>query len=215
MQDALTHLKEDRADEAVVLLERARTEAPERPDVHHALAVVQLNLGHAILALDAVGTALEILEEAQHPDSTELHAHFLLTRAAAAEMTDDPALAMRSYEEILERLPNQAQALNGWGQLLLTTGEIAEGLSKLTRYVDQAEDIAEAKEAIGELVKTLERWLAQPNPDPRAFLDAHRGSYCEFFDFHATKMESQGWIAEAAKMTRSADGSMPRGRTLP
>ncbi len=208
MQDALDHLQEGRSEEAVALLERAKEEAPERPDVQHALAVVQLNRGQAGLALEAVDAAIATLEVAQHPDANELHAHFLLTRAAAAEMTDAPDLAAKSYAEVLERIPNQAQALNGWGQLLLTTGQTEEGIKKLQQYLESSDDITEAKEAIAELVSTLERWEAQATPDPTAFLDAHRGSYCEFFDFHANRMEQQGWIAEAAKMKRNPDGSM-------
>jgi hypothetical protein len=176
--------------------------------VQHALAIAQLNLGFAQEALATVGEAMRILDVAQHPDAKELHAHFLLTRAAAAEMTDSPGIAIESYARALELVPDQAQALCGWGQLLLSMGALEEGLTKLKRYLDHVEDIPEAKEAMNELVDALTRWATEAPPTPRVFLDAHRESYRAFFDHHAGQMEEKGWIAEASKMERDPDGGM-------
>ena len=39
-------------------------------------------------------------------------------------------------------------------------------------------------------------------------MDAHRGSYVEFFNHHASEMAAKGWIAEAARMRKDDEGNL-------
>ena len=197
--------------EARKLLLEAIEAAPNRPDLLNALGVVQLQLGEPELGKPLIEQAIAIVlaDAAANPGRKEqadtMIEGFLLSLAAASEDLDLPNEAEAAYLRVLSANPGQPRARQGYAHLLLASGRIDEGRRELSRYVEEDRDedpyIEGALAYLGELARFLNEDL-----HPRAFLDAHRGSYVEMFDHYAAEQAKLGWIAEAARMKRAPDG---------
>lgn len=206
-EKAMRALRGDDPRAARVALLRLLDQAPERLDLQHALALTELRLGEAEAALERLEET-ERRARAQADDTAAaLMGNLILTKAAAAEDLYDPAGAEACYREVMLREEGNPRAATGLAYLLLAWGRQAEGEAVLDEYLRAALDEPEALEGNRAFLSSL-RALAERDVHPRAFVEAHRGAYVEFFDHHARQMEAKGWIAEPARMRRAEDGAI-------
>jgi tetratricopeptide (TPR) repeat protein len=204
---AMAALREGETERARELVSGALDLAPDRPDIMHALAVLQLQLGEPQIALQLLDQAEEVALAKASASDEALMAQLYLTRAAACEDNFDPGGAEDSFREVLANEPGHPRAMHGLGYLLIAWGRAAEGIKVLTEYVERGDEGEEYAQANGEFLSCVSRFAAA-DVHPREFLVAHRGAYVEFFDHHARAMEKQGWLAEAARMRRNANGDV-------
>ena len=172
-------------------------EAPDRIDLRQSLSVVLLQMGEAQAAAAVLDDALEQTAHSSDPEVLPLVSQLHLTRGAAYEELYQPRQAELAYQNVLNKEPENPYALQRLAFLYLSWGRLSEGTSALEAYLDAGSDQPEALEANQQVLSALSEF---ENSDlhPKNFLEAHHGSYVEFFDHHAERMEAQGWFAEAA-----------------
>jgi tetratricopeptide (TPR) repeat protein len=204
---ALQAVQQGKPEEARDALIAALREHPDRLDLVHALAVTVLRLGEPARAHQLVVEAEALAKQRSDERDLTLLPQLVLTRAATLEEMSDPAGAEMAYLEVLGNADDHPLALQGLGHLYLSWGRIDEGLAQLTAVIEAGTDSAEYIEATQALVDGIRSFVSS-DVHPRMFLEAHRGSYCEFFDHHAAEMAQQGWIAEAAKMHKDDAGNV-------
>ncbi|RME28644.1 MAG: hypothetical protein D6798_01925 [Deltaproteobacteria bacterium] len=204
---ALRALRAEDPHQSRAALERILEEAPDRMDVLHALAVTLLRLGEPEQAMRRIHQAERIARERADDSATAIMGQIVLARAAACEDLYDPAGAEAAYREILDHEPGNPAAATGLAYLLFAWGRGPEGEEVLSAYLDDALD---EPDALAGNRAFLDAWrrLHEDDVHPRMFLEAHRGSYVEFFDHHANRMAEKGWIAEAARMHRDEFGEV-------
>jgi len=218
-QRALQALQGEDPRAARELLMKALEGAPHRADLVNALGVVHLHLGEPELGKPLIEQAVTMaLAEAAMPDrkvvAETMLEGFLLGLAAACEDLDLPGESLAAYQRLLTLVPGQPRAQNGLAHLLLAWGRPVEGMAALGQYIDEDRDEPAFQEGAEALMSAIER-VKETKLHPRMFLEAHRGSYVEFFDHHAEEQGKAGWIAEAARMKRDERGqivpSIPQG----
>ena len=209
-EKAMQILNEGDPREARKLLFEAVKMAPDRPDLIHALGVVQLQLGEAELGLRLVQQAIErtegmLLQPDRKEQAEDMLHGFILTLAAAYEDLSMAEEAKEAYQRILKADPGQPRARSGYAQLLLALGDLEGGMRELQGYIEDDRDedpFIEGASALLESIKTFQR----NDIHPREFLKAHQEEYTAFFTHHAEEQARLGWIAEAARMRRNAEG---------
>ena len=216
---ALKILNEGDPRDARKLLLEAVEAAPDRADLLHALAVVQLQLGESEqgfrLVQEAIARAEEQLADpARRDQAATMLEGFLLTAAAACEDLGDAANAVGAYQRVLQLNPGQPRARGGMAYALLAWGLLDEGCKELATYIEEDRDEDPFIEGAKSLLENIQKFRREDN-HPREFLAAHQGSYKSMFDHYAAEQEKLGWIAEAARMKRAPDGrvvpSIPEG----
>ena len=207
IQTALNAVQGDDLDAARDALFAALTEYPERIDLVHTLSIIELQSGRPDHALDLAEKATAVLMERKGPGDLNMVPLLLLSAGAACEELNRPDQALQAYNTILDLEPNHPLATQGKGHLLLAWGRIDEGLQALQSVVDAKEDDPRFIEATEKLIAGVRNFLAE-DLHPRNFIEAHRGSYCEFFNHHAERTAEDGWIAEAARMHRDDNGEL-------
>ncbi|MFT5681579.1 MAG: hypothetical protein ACI8RZ_002485 [Myxococcota bacterium] len=204
---ALKALQEGDPDKARKALQRALKEAPHRLDLRHALAVTLLRQGEIPGAIEQLDEALATAREQADETAATMMPQLLLARAAACEDCYRPKEAEAAYREVLTHEEDNPRALQGLSHLLMAWGRLGEGQVLLRQYIAVGGDGPEFADAAQSFLAAVDRFVDE-DLHPRNFLEAHRGSYVEFFDHHAERMEAQGWIAEAARMQRLDDGTV-------
>ena len=82
-----------------------------------------------------------------------------------------------------------------------TSELLEEGIEVLQKAVDAAVDDPRFLEATEKLISGVRSFITD-DVHPKNFIEAHQGSYVEFFNHHAEKTAADGWIAEAAARRR-------------
>jgi hypothetical protein len=175
-----------------------------RPDLLHALGALELQRGAPGEARPLVERALSLLDSGAVPEAVAMRPHFQLSLASISEAEDRPDLAEAAYRDLLASQPQHGEALAGLGRLQLSLGDSDAGLATLQVAAAAA---GSADEAAG-LRAFIDAVVAFRGRHPRVLLELHRDRYCAFFDHHARQMAEKGWIAEAARMRRAADGGI-------
>ena len=206
IQKALTAVQGDDPEAAREALMLALTEHPERLDLVHTLAIIELQNGDPVMALELAEKAAAVAQERRDPRDLVLLPQLLLAQGAAHEELRQPTQALAAYDAILDREPDHPLAIQGKGHLLLAWGQIEKGLNILQSAVDAGKDEARFLQATEKLIAGVKKYVAD-DLHPRNFVDAHRGSYVEFFNHHAAEMADKGWIAEAARMRKDETGN--------
>lgn len=207
-QQAMMAMNQGNPKEAHDLLQQVIAQDPERLDVRHALTVALLQLGQPVEALMASEEAYQLAVELADEAAGALIAQIVLTRASIFEDLARPAEAEEAYREVLKHEPDHPQAQQGLGYLLLAWGRRDEGVRALDALVANEGESPDVREGTLAFLTALRRFLSN-DIHPKELIEAHRGSYVEFFDFHAAQMATKGWIAEAAKMRRDGDRIVP------
>ena len=204
---ALEAVRGDDLDVARAALIEALTAYPERVELVHSLAIIELQSGRPEHALNLMKNALAVATERRGPGDAEIKPLLLLAMGAAHEELDEPARALETYNKILDEHPEHPLATQGKGHLLLAWGRIEDGLETLQSVVDADADDPRFIAATEKLIAGVRGFL-QADLHPSNFVDAHQGSYQEFFNHHAAEQSANGWIAEAARMKKDEDGNM-------
>lgn len=207
IKKALEAVRGDDLEEARSALMEALTEYPERLDLVHTLAIIELQVGRPDHALELTQKASALAMERRDAGDLELLPLLLLAQGAAYEELNQPEESLRAYEAILHDHPGHPLAAQGKGHLLLAWGRLDEGLDTLQGVVDSAADDPRFIKASEKLIAGVRAFL-DADLHPSNFADAHRGSYEAFFSHHADQQAAEGWIAEAARMRRGDDGQM-------
>jgi tetratricopeptide (TPR) repeat protein len=207
IKKALLAVQGDDLDAARDALFAALTDHPDRLDLVHTLAIIELQSGRPDHALDLAEKAAAVLSERREPDDLKLLPSLLLAAGAACEELDRPIAAEKAYNQILELEPGHPLASQGMGHLLLAWGRSEEGIEILQSVVDQGADDPRFIEATTKLIAGIKNFNGE-DLHPRNFIDAHQGGYCEFFNHHAERTAADGWIAEAARMHRDEQGNL-------
>ena len=207
IRQALEAIQGDDLDAARTALLAALTEHPERIDLVHSLSIIELQSGRPEQALDLVEKGAAVLRERNGPGDAKMIPLLLLSAGAACEEMGNPANALEAYEQILKTEPGHPLATQGKGHLLLAWGRMEEGLQALQAVVDAHDDDPRFLEATAKRIAGVHAFNAD-DLHPRNFVDAHRGTYCEFFTHHADRTAADGWIAEAARMRRDETGAL-------
>ena len=207
IQKALEAVRGDDPDEAREALMLALTDHPERLDLVHTLSIIELQNGDPEVALDLAEKAAAVCQERRDPRDLVLLPQLLLAQGAAHEELRRPSEALAAYEAILKDEPDHPLAIQGKGHLLLAWGQIETGIGILQSAVDAGKDEARFLEATEKLIQGVKKYVSE-DLHPRNFVEAHRGSYVEFFNHHASEMAAKGWIAEAARMRKDDEGNL-------
>jgi len=207
IKKALLAVQGDDLDAARDALFAALTDHPDRLDLVHTLAIIELQSGRPDHALDLAEKAAAVLSERREPEDLKLLPALLLAAGAACEELDRPIAAEKVYNQILELEPGHPLASQGMGHLLLAWGRSEEGIEILQSVVDQGTDDPRFIEATTKLIAGIKNFNGE-DLHPRNFIDAHQGGYCEFFNHHADRTAADGWIAEAARMHRDEQGNL-------
>ena len=207
IQKALKAVQGDDPEEAREALMLALTEHPDRLDLVHTLAIMELQNGDPEMALDLAEKAAAVARERREPGDAILLPQLLLAQGAAHEELRRPEAALAAYDAVLQAEEDHPLAIQGKGHLLLAWGQIDNGVSVLQEAIDAGKDEARFLEATEKLILGVKNFVSE-DLHPRNFVDAHRGGYVEFFNHHATEMAEKGWIAEAARMRKDDDGNL-------
>ena len=175
---------------AAQALQEALEADPERLDFLHALAVTELQLGDANSALALTFRGEQIARRRADQTAHTLFPQLLLARAAAFEDLHDPESAAAVFQGACgtsrrTRAPTSRSATSSW------RGGAPRRASRCWTGTSPRQ------------WTSLLSWRRpRPSPTPcagscgmRSFaglLNAHRGSYVEFFDHHAERMEAEG-----------------------
>ncbi len=179
---------------------------PKRPDLMHALGALELQRGAPGEARPLVERALALLDAGEVPEAAAMRPHFQQSLANIAEAEDRPGQAEAAYRSILAEDPKHIEALAGLGKLQMACCELDKGLATLQVALSGGAATPEVM-ALRDFAHAVRAFPESGRP-ARQLLEVHREAYCEFFDHHVAQMEPKGWIAEAARMRRGADGSL-------
>lgn len=202
----LKAIEERRFDDAIAAFRSAVDLAPERPDLNNLLAMAFLHRGDAGNAIPPLERAVQLSEPYEAPEHQALRREFHLSLATAYQLMDRVTDAAALLRRVIDRWPSQSvEARLQLGQLLLSTGDLPGGMRA---YEDAADWLDKDQRSSAEaLVGTLRAFL-ETEHDGRVFLQAHAESYAQYFDEVAAAQEKEGWYAEAARMSRGADGEL-------
>ena len=204
---ALEAVRGDDLEAASAALTAALTEHPDRLDLVHTLSVIALQSGQTERALTLIDGALAITQERKSTEDQALTPLLHLAQGAAHEEMNKPTEALNAYDKILASHPDHPLATQGKGHLQLAWGDLEAGMETLQHVVDCGQDDPRFIAATEKLIAGVRKFLAD-DLHPRNFVDAHQGSYLEFFNHHAEKTAADGWIAEAARMRQDESGQM-------
>ena len=138
IRSALEAVQGDDPDKAREALMAALTEHPDRLDLVHTLAIMELQNGSPELALDLAEKAAAVAAERKEPGDLHLLPQLLLTQGAAHEELRNPTKALSTYDQVLAVESDHPLAMQGKGHLLLAWGKLDEGLAVLQAAVDAA-----------------------------------------------------------------------------
>ena len=207
IKNALEAVQGDDPEKAREALMLALTEHPERLDLVHTLAILELQNGSPEMALDVAEKAAAVAAERRNRDDLVLLPQLLLTQGAAHEELRHPDKAQQAYDTVLDQHADHPLAIQGKGHLFLAWGRIDEGIALLQSAIDAGKDDPRFLEATEKLIAGIRKYISE-DLHPRNFLEAHRGSYVEFFNHHADQTAQKGWIAEAARMRKDENDNL-------
>jgi hypothetical protein len=203
---AVKALNDGKPAEARDLLKQALADTGERPDLLHALAVVEMQIGEIGEARPHVDRALALLRDVEGAEAAEMRQLFTLTSASIAQEEDDPAVAEAVCRELLAVRPDLAPARSTLASVLFALGRLDAGRAEMEVLAVDPRVPQDERAGARAFVEALDRWRTS-GEHPRAFLVAHRERYCRFFDAMARDAAAKGWIAEAAIHARDAGGA--------
>lgn len=198
-------IEEKRFDDAIEAFTRALELEPDRPDMNNALAMAYLHRGDAGNAIPPLERAVALAEPYDQPGHQPLKRDFHLTLASAYQLMDRVEDARRTLEGAIARWPEESGPRLRLAQLLAVSGRVAQA-AEVWRAAAPLLD-GEQSQAIEALVGSYEAWR-DSGEGASIFLQAHCDSYRDYFDTIAAAEAEKGLIAEAARMSRNAEGEM-------
>lgn len=204
-RSGLKAIEEKRWDDAIASFQQAVAAAPDRPDIRHALGTAHLHRGDTGNAVEPLEAAVRLSATFTAPEHQALRREFHLTLATVYQLLDRVGAARAALREIIRQWPDQVEPYLQLGQLLLSSCAPDEGCGVYRESLDLLD--RDQRQSADALVGSVRAFL-EGGHDPLAFLEAHGDSYRQYFDDVAKAQLEQGWYAEAARMTRRADGEV-------
>ena len=198
-------INENRLNEAIAHLQEALKLDDSRPDLNNALGMTFLRRGDAANGLPYLQRAVELAEPYTQPEHQEMRQHFHLGLATAQQALDLISDSMATLNDAVSRWPNSFESRLQLAQLQMQIGELDEGVTSFrTLYTDQTVD-PEYREMSKVLANAVAAFT-ESNLSGEIFLQAHQGSYKDYFDEVSAEQIRNGWYAEAARMKRGPGG---------
>ncbi|MEN0064424.1 MAG: tetratricopeptide repeat protein [Myxococcota bacterium] len=192
-----------RFDEAVVAFRDALAIAPDRPDLNHALGMAHLHRGEVGEAVVYFEKAVRLSEPFDAPEHEALKQDFYLTLATAYQLLNRIPDAAATLSKATEIWPEWIQPRLQLSQVYLSSCRVDEGRETLRGLLPS---MGEAHRPAAEaLLGALEAYDAS-GEGADVFLRAHAESYRDYFDEVVEEQRGEGYLAEAARMVRGADG---------
>ena len=142
---------------------------------------MELLVGNAAQALELSQQSAQLAQERKGPQDMELLPQLLLAQGAAYEELKQPDEAVAAYDAVLRTDENHPLATQGKGHLFLAWGKLEEGIEVLQKAVDAAVDDPRFLEATEKLISGVRSFITD-DVHPKNFIEAHQGSYVEFFN---------------------------------
>jgi len=202
---ALEAVRLEDPNEARIRLEALIEQAPERLDLRHSLAVTLVRMGESPAARVVTKNAIAMAFEMQDQAAATLLSQLYMVDAEAALDLYLPHEAEQAYKNILKDDPLNPYALQAYAYLLFRWGRLKNGIDALQQYLDAKTDEADALEGNQQFLHCVRKFIAD-DVHPKELIEAHRGSYLEFFNHHANAMAEQGWQAEQPYIRGEEDG---------
>jgi tetratricopeptide (TPR) repeat protein len=203
---ALEALRLENPNEARIKLEELIEQAPERLDLRHSLAVTLLKMGEAKAAKLVIEDAIEMAFETKNEAAATTLSQLYMAQAECCLDLYLPRQAEQAYQRILQDDPENPYALQALAYLLFKWGRVEQGISILEQYVKGQNDEQEALEGNRAFLDAVKLFISN-DVHPREFLNAHHGSYQEFFKHHAAEMAKKGWLPEQPYVQQLEDGN--------
>ena len=205
--EAMEAVRMDDPNEARLRLETLIERAPNRLDLRHSLAVTLVRMGEAKAARVVTQDAITMGLEMQDKSAATLLGQLYMVDAEASLDLYRPRQAEQAYKSILQDDPLNPYALQAYAYLLFRWGRLKNGMDMLQQYLDAKTDEADALEGNQGFLHSVRKFIAE-DVHPKELLNAHHGSYLEFFNHHANNMAEQGWQAEQPYIRGEEDGKV-------
>lgn len=202
-QQGMQAIEEKRFTDAIEALTAARELDPSRPDMNSMLGMAYVYRGDAGNGIPFLEKAVELAEPFDQPEVQGMKRDFHLQLVTAYQIMDRIDEAVRALNGVIRRWPSEPAPYLRLGTILFATGDLDEGVSAYEGALPLLED--EDKKA-GEVLLAALAAFRESEESAKVFLEAHAGSYKEYFDQVATAQAEHGWYAEAARMARGPDG---------
>jgi tetratricopeptide (TPR) repeat protein len=205
-QAGLAAVNDNRLDDAIVEFEAAVALDDSRPDLNNLLGMAYIHRGQAADGLPYLERAVELARAFNGPEHQELRRNFHLGLAAAYAKCDRFHSSRATLEEVVATWPGELRPRLTLGNLLLQHCELDAGLAVFRAISDSDDFDEELKSAADAIVGAVRAFEQEDGLSPDIFLRAHAESYGEYFDGVVAEQVEEGWLAEAARMVRGADG---------
>lgn len=198
---------EDRDLEAAIQhLSEAVRLAPDRPDITNLLGMAYLHRGEVGSAIPHLERSIQLAEGYDAPEHQEVRQRFHAGMATAYQLADRVADAAATLEVSLARWPDVETRVQ-LAQLHLMSCGLDRGVELLREIAEDTSLELEDRKASEAVVGAIELFRTEEE-SAGMFLQAHRDSYVEYFDQVVAEQTREGWLAEAQRMTRGADGEL-------
>lgn len=204
-REGMKHLEEGRLKEAIEQFTAALAIDDSRPDLTNLLGMAYLHRGEVGSAIPLLERSLTLAEPYNKPEHQPIRAHFAMGLASAYRQADRPRDAVDLLEMSARKWKDQAELRVQLGQILLESGQLDRGMAVFFRLASDPTLDEERQKAASAIHGALKAFNESEEP-ANLFLKAHRDSYADYFDSVVKEQEEGGWIPEAARMARGADG---------
>ncbi len=213
-QAGLAAINEGRYDDAIEAFTGALDIEPDRPDMTNALGMSYLHRGEVVTAIPHLERAVVLAEPFSAPEHQDLKRQFHLGLASGYRLADRTSDAIRTLKGVMGLWPSHPEAYMTLGSLLLNSCRLQEGMATFRELIETGALDEEGQKAAAALLGSIEAFLRaveEGDADGSIFLQAHQGSYKEYFDQVAADPVKDGWFAEAARMARPEhEGDEPK-----
>jgi len=144
-EEALTHHREGRLDEAAEIYRELLVQRPDDPDFLHAMGLVNAQKGNVEEAESHLERAL-----LGNPDNGEAHNNLGSLRQVQGRLEE----AIRCHRRAIELRPGNARAHSNLGFALRKQGEFAEAERAYRRALELDPDLVEAHRNLGRLLNS-------------------------------------------------------------
>jgi tetratricopeptide (TPR) repeat protein len=198
---------EKKYDEAIARFTEALAIDPSRPDLTNALGMAYLHRGEVGTALPHLERAVSLAEPFTAPEHQAMKRQFHLALATVYELLDRAPDARCILEGAVQRWPDALEPRLHLGQALLASCRVDEGIAIYRGLADHPQLDTEGKAAAKAVCDAIVAFRESGHGGD-VFLRGHAESYKTYFDEVTKDSVAAGWYAEAARMSKGADGEI-------
>ncbi|MBN2799444.1 MAG: tetratricopeptide repeat protein [Deltaproteobacteria bacterium] len=204
-RQGLKYLEEGNLQGAIEQFTAALALDSERPDLTNLLGMAYLHRGEVGSAIPVLERSLQLASSYDGPEHQVMRGHFTMGLASAYRQADRAMDAVGLLEAASSQWPEQVELRVQLGQVLFECGLFQQGVETFSALASDPHLEGDLQKAASAIVGSL-KLLEESEEPANIFLKAHRDSYAEYFDTVVGEQLQEGWIAEAARMSRGPDG---------